>query len=79
LTERLYKAAEADGQVIKTQKNERPQASWAGFDGTQLEVPHSLKNHSDSMAVSVHLYRDMDGISPGQQVAAADKFVRLKS
>lgn len=84
LMERVYElpqdAADAGhaGQVAKLQKNERPQASWAGFDLTQLQVPHSLKNKSDSLAVSVHLYRDMDGVSEGQQVAAADKFERFK-
>lgn len=84
LMERLYELPEAAaaaghaGQVAKTQKNARPQASWAGFDPTQLQVPHSLKNHSGSVAVSVHLYRDMDGVSAGQQVAAADKFERFK-
>lgn len=83
LMERLYehpdaaKAAGHAGWVTKTQKNVRPQASWAGFDSTQLQVPHSLKNHSGSMAVSVHLYRDMDRVSAGQQVAAADKFERF--
>ncbi len=84
LMERLYELPEtaaADGhagQVTKRQKNQRPQTSWAGFDSAELQVPHSLKNHGGSMAVSVHLYRDMDGVSQGQQVAAADKFERFK-
>lgn len=84
LMERVYElpqdAADAGhaGQVAKLQKNERPQASWAGFDLTQLLVPHSLKNKGDSLAVSVHLYRDMDGVTQGQQVATADKFARFK-
>jgi hypothetical protein len=84
LMERLYKlpeAAPASDQVVqvtKEHKNLRPQASWAGFDRTQLQVPHSLKNKSGSMAVSVHLYRDMDGVSADQQVAAADTFERFK-
>jgi hypothetical protein len=84
LMERVYElpqhAADAGhvGQVAKLQKNERPQASWAGFDLTQLQVPHSLKNKSESLAVSVHLYRDMDGVSAGQQVAAAEKFERFR-
>lgn len=84
LMERVYElprqAADAGhaGQVAKLQKNERPQASWAGFDLTRLQVPHSLKNKSASLAVSVHLYRDMDGVSEGQQVAAAEKFERFR-
>lgn len=84
LMERVYELPEAAadaghaGQVAKLRKDNRPQASWAGFDRTDLQVPHSLKNHGNSMAVSVHLYRDMDGVSERQQVAAADKFERFK-
>jgi len=84
LMERVYQlpqdAADAGhaGQVAKLQKNERTQASWTGFDLTQLQVPHSLKNKSDSPAVSVHLYRDMDGVSEGQQVSVAEKFERFR-
>jgi predicted metal-dependent enzyme (double-stranded beta helix superfamily) len=84
LKERVYELPEAAaaaghaGQVTKGRKNDRLHPSWAGFDRTELQVPHSLKNHSNSPAVSVHLYRDMDGVSERQQVAAADKFERFK-
>ena len=84
LMERLYErpedaaAAGHPGKVTKRVKDDRPQSSWAGFDNTQLDVPHSLKNHSNSLAVSVHMYRDMDGVSARQQVAAAGIFERFK-
>lgn len=84
MMERLYElpelatAAGHAGQVAKLHKHERPQTSWAGFGPAQLQVPHSLKNHSGSLAVSVHLYRDMDGVSDHQQVASAGRFERFR-
>lgn len=84
LVERVYElpeeaaASEHAGRVTKMRKDDRPHTSWAGFDDKHLQVPHSLKNHGDAMAVSVHLYRDMDGVSERQQVAAAGKFERFK-
>lgn len=83
LLERLYddgkNAVRRDGKqyVQKRSGNERPKGSWAGFDGQELDIPHSLKNKSDNLAVSVHLYRDMDGVSGGARVAAKDVFERL--
>ncbi|WP_233504273.1 gamma-glutamylcyclotransferase [Xylophilus ampelinus] len=85
LRERLYddgkNAVKRDDKrfVKKLVGNERPQSSWAGFNAQELDIPHSLKNKSDSLAVSVHLYRDMDGISGGAQVAAKDRFERMPS
>lgn len=59
--------------ATKDKKNERLQGAMDGFGPTQLDVPHSLKNTSGDIALSVHLYRDMDGLSEGQQIAAKTK------
>ncbi len=81
LWERLYYPSDspAGAQVplaTKDKKNERLQGSMDGFGPTQLDVPHSLKNTSGDIALSVHLYRDMDGLSDNQQIAAKTRFER---
>ncbi|GKS88619.1 cysteine dioxygenase family protein [Acidovorax sp. SUPP2539] len=80
LSERIYRPTgetkDKTPLADKTDKNARPQGSWAGFGPDELGVPHSLKNKSGDIALSVHLYRDMDGLSEGQQIAAKTKFER---
>ncbi|MDA8446407.1 cysteine dioxygenase [Paracidovorax valerianellae] len=81
LWERLYSPTETpEGApvplAVKDKKNERLQGSMDGFGPTELGIPHSLKNTSGDIALSVHLYRDMDGLSDRQQIAAKTKFER---
>lgn len=80
LSERIYRPTgeTKDNTPLaeKTERNARTEASWAGFGPDELGVPHSLKNKSGDIALSVHLYRDMDGLSEGQQIAAKTKFER---
>lgn len=82
LAERLYSPptghmSPSGLQVVeKEHKNPREAGSFAGFGPTELGIPHSLKNKSDNVAVSVHLYRDMDGITEGARVAAKSVFER---
>lgn len=89
LSERLYSsptggASENGRQLVeKNAKNSRELGSIDGFGPNELNIPHSLKNKSGELAVSVHLYRDMDGLTPGnehtrsQQVAAKEMFDRV--
>ena len=77
LSERLYEEpVKGHKEVAKAVKNPRETGSWAGFNPQELNIPHSLKNKTSEMAVSIHLYRDMDGLTSGQQVAAKDMFQR---
>jgi predicted metal-dependent enzyme (double-stranded beta helix superfamily) len=84
LVESIYetKAAAAaaghPGRLREIESHARPEASGAAFSRDELHVAHSLANVSDAKAVSTHLYRDMDGLSPGQQVGAAEKFLPFK-
>lgn len=69
-------AVDVDGQrkVSVADVSERPTGSLAAFDKLHLNIPHVLAHNEGDYALSAHLYRGIDGLTQGQQVAALHKF-----